>query len=568
MSIRTLARTLATASLIASTGTALLGAVSTPAARAQQVDEAAIDALFDDIDPDGPGCAVGVVRDQTLAHAEGYGLANLDYGLPITPTSTFYLGSVSKQFTAAAIAHAARAGHLSLDDPIRKWLPELPEYRRPVTVRHLLHHTSGVRDYLGLWNLSGWRVDDVHSDEETLELLARQQAGNFPAGEEYLYSNGGYFLLSELIERATDLTLREYLHEHFFEPLGMERSHFGDDRVEVIDERVIGYRATDDGYEMFHPWNYDKVGAGGMYSSIEDLARWDRNWYTEEVGGPGFTEQLRERGVLSDGTAIDYAFGLSHGEYRGLETVAHGGALAGFRTHLMRFPTERTTVLVLCNFPTSDPGSRAERVADVVLAPELAPVAAEEDETESVPEAVELTGEELDAIAGHWRASMGIEVEIVREGSELFFIQSGNRSPVLIAAPDRILLTRSDVDMRLESLVDGRWQSMSVTQRGNAFTAERIAPGDGPADYGDLQGAYYSEELDVTYTIFMEDGQLMLETPPDRSSELRNMGEDRFVTPFSTLLLFERDEGGAVTGFTIDAGRVRGIAFERETDDR
>jgi len=556
MPVRAIARSLTTASVVA----ALLGAVP-PTAAAQELDAAAIDAVFADIDADGPGCAVGVVQDRELAYTGGYGSANLDYGLPITPTSNFYLGSVSKQFTAAAIAHAVRAGHLSLDDPIRKWFPEIPEYERPVTVRHLVHHTSGVRDYLGLWNLSGWRVDDIHSDEETLALLARQQTGNFPAGEEYLYSNGGYFLLSELIERATDLTLREYLHEHFFRPLGMERSRFGDDRVEVIDERVVGYRATDDGYGMFHAWNYDKVGAGGMYSSIEDLARWDRNWYTEEVGGPGFTEQLRERGVLNDGTEIDYAFGLSHGEYRGLETVAHGGALAGFRSSLVRFPNQETTVVVLCNFPTSDPESRAERVADVVLASELAPVAEEEDDMEAAPEAVELTAEELDAFVGHWRASMGIEVEIVREGEDLFFLQSGNRSPVLVAGPDRILLTRSDVDMRLADLVDGRYQSMSVTQGGNEFTAERIMPGDGPADYGGLHGAYYSEELDVTYTIFTEDDELMVDMA-GRSSELRNVGEDRFATPFSTLLRFER-ETGAVTGFTVDAGRVRGIAFER-----
>lgn len=562
MTVRTLARSLAAAFLVIPALSFTVVGAGAQQANGAAIDGAAVDAVFDDVDPDGPGCAVGVVRDQALVYAEGYGSANLDYGIPVTPTSTFYLGSVSKQFTAAAIAHAVRAGHLSLDDPIRKFFPELPEYQRPVTVRHLVHHTSGVRDYLGLWNLSGWRVDDVHSDEETLELLARQRAGNFPAGEEYLYSNGGYFLLSELIERATDLTLREYLHRHFFEPLGMERSHFGDDRVEVIEERVIGYRATDDGYEMFHPWNYDKVGAGGMYSSIEDLARWDRNWYTEEVGGPGFTERLRERGVLNDGTEIDYAFGLSHGEYRGLETVAHGGALAGLRSQLLRFPTERATVLVLCNFPTSDPGSRAERVADVVLASELEPVVEEENETAADPEAVELTTAELDAFTGHWRASMGIEVEIVREGNELFFIQSGNRSPVLIAAPDRILLTRSDVDMRLENLVDGRWQSMSVTQRGNAFTAERITPGDEPVDYSDLEGAYYSGELDVTYTIFTEEGELRVDMA-GRGSELRRMGEDRFVTPFSALLSFERDEGGAVTGFTIDAGRVRGIRFTR-----
>ncbi len=555
MSARTAAPLLAAVSLVAGS----LGRWS-PGLEAQQIDGAAIDGVFQDIRGAMPGCAVGVVEHQALAYAQGYGMANLDYGLPITPRSNFYLGSMSKQFTAAAIAHAARAGLLSLDDAIQKWLPEIPEYERPVTVRHLLHHTSGIRDYLGLANLAGWRIENIHTDEETLALIARQEAGNFPAGEEYLYSNSGYFLLSEVLERATGSTLREYVDQHFFGPLGMERSRFNDEDVRLapMDERVIGYEATGDGYEMSHPWNYDKVGAGGLYANIEDLARWDRNWFTEEVGGPGFTEQLGERGVLNDGTEIPYAFGLSHGEYRGLETIAHGGALAGFRTALVRFPQQETTVLVLCNFPTSDPDARARRVADVVLASDLAPVVAE---AEAAPEAVELGAEELDAFTGHWRASMGIEVEIVREGDGLVFIQAGNRSPLLVAAPDRVLLTRSDVDMRLEDLVDGRWQSMSVTQRGNAFTAERFTPGDAPSDDTELEGRWYSEELDVTYTISRDDGRLMLEIPPDRRVEMRRIGRDAFVVP--GMRIDVQREAGAVTGFTIDASRVRGITFRR-----
>lgn len=562
MPVRTITRSLAAAALIAS----LLGGDPTTA-DAQDLDAAAIDAVFDDIDPSGPGCAVGVVQDGALAYAEGYGSANLDYDLPITPTSNFYLGSVSKQFTAAAIAYAARAGHLSLDDPIRKWFPEIPEYERPVTVRHLVHHTSGVRDYPGLGNLAGWRFEDIHTDEETLALVARQRAGNFPAGDEYLYSNSGYFLLSELIERATDMTLRGYMDEHFFGPLGMEGTRFNDEdaRLDPMDERVIGYEAAGDGYVMAHPWNYDKVGAGGLYSNIEDLARWDRNWYTEEVGGEGFTEQLRERGVLNDGTEIDYAFGLSQGDYRGLELIAHGGALAGFRSSVARFPDQGTTVLVLCNFPTSDPDARSRRVADVVLADALAPVAEEEEDeaaSEAAPEAVQLTTEQLDAFAGHWRASMGLEVEIVRDGDELVFIQMGNRTTLLTAAPDRILLPQANADMRLADLADGRWQSMSITQNGQEFTAERFTPGEASPDYGELHGTYHSEELDVTYEIVEEDGRLMLEISPERRGALRRAGEDVFAGPGMRIDI-ERDDTGAVVGFTIDAGRVRGIAFER-----
>ena len=532
-------------------------------AHAQQVDALRVDAVFSDIDAAGPGCAVGVSRAGVLAHANGYGMANLDYGMPITPTSNFYLGSVGKQFTAAAIAHAARAGHLSLDDPIQKWLPGIPEYERPVTIRHLLHHTSGIRDYLGLLNLAGERWEDIHTREEILALISRQKHANFPAGDEYLYSNSGYFLLAEIVGKATGKSLRDYMDEHFLQPLGMRRSRFNDDRNEPMDARVVGYERAGDGYEMSHPWNFDQVGSGGMYSSIEDLARWDRNWYTEEVGGPAFSEQLSERGVLTDGTEIPYAFGLAHGEYRGLGTISHGGALAAFRSEVLRFPDEETTILVACSFPTSNPAGRARQVADVVLASRLAPVA-EEDEAGNAagdPEPVDLTAEQLDAFTGHWRASSGVQVEIVREGEELVFIQSENRTTLLVAGEDHILLTAANAEMRLSELIDGRFRSMAVEQNGNRFTAERYDPDAPGADYGDLFGDYYSEELDITFTLFGEDGKLMMNAGPGREGEFRPVGEDRFVAPAFSFAVDR--EAGRVTGFTVDAGRVRGIFFQR-----
>lgn len=532
---------------------------------------AAIDRVFDDIESTAPGCAAGVVRDGALTYAKGFGLANLDYGLSITPRSNFYLGSVSKQFTAAVVAHAAREGQLSLDDPIQKWIPEIPEYERPITIRHLVHHTSGLRDYLGLGTLAGWRWDDVHTDEETLAMVARQKGANFAAGEEYLYSNTGYFLLSLVIERATGEGLRDYLDRHFLGPLGMGRSRFNDDRLEIMDGRVVGYEATSDGYRMAHAWNYDKIGAGGMYSNIEDLAHWDRNFYSEEVGGRGFSEQLLTRGVLADGSPIAYAFGLSHGEYRGLATASHSGALAGFRSALLRFPDQRTTMLVLCNFPTSDPVARAEGIADVVLADalELEPASDAESDDAAEPDeggdvgAVSLTPAQLDAFTGTWRASIGVTVQIEREGERLMFIQDGRRAPLTPVAQDMLLLPAAQIEMTLSGLDDGHFTTMAVSQGGQRFSAERIDPDAAatPVDT-DLIGQYVSEELGVTYRIVEADGALALEMPPGRSGGLVGAGEDRLR---ALNLLVEVDRGPeGVRGFTIDAGRVRGIYFARQ----
>jgi CubicO group peptidase (beta-lactamase class C family) len=553
---------------------AALAAVASPVRAPAQAPGAAttgqeIEKVFADIGETAPGCAVGVIADHEMAYAKGFGLANLDYGLPITPRSTFYLGSIGKQFTAAAIVHAARAGHLTLDDPIQKWIPEIPEYDRPITVRHLIHHTSGIRDYLGLANLSGRNLEDVFTDDEVLELIANQRAPNFLAGDEYLYSNSGYFLLAEIVERATGMSLSDYSRKELLDPLGMERTRIHDDRRDVIPDRVVAYQLDDGEYVMDHVWNFDKVGSGGVYSSIEDLARWDRNYYTEEVGGAGFTEQLRERGVLANGVTIPYAFGLSHGQYRGLPTISHGGALAGFRSELLRFPDERTTVLVLCNFPTSDPAARARRVADVVLADRLAPVAAEQ--AEAVPAAaaeassVQLTPAQLDAFTGHWRASIGPEVEIRNQSDGLIFIQGASRAPLRVVSETVLRLDAADIEMTLSEPNEGKYDFMSVTQRGQSFTARRFDPAAQDHDYSALVGEYYSEELDVIYRLSESDDGLMLSAPPDRQARVFVLEDGRVRTPLGVLELMR--DGTEVAGFTIDAGRVRGVRFERKTAD-
>ena len=225
----------------------------------------------------------------------------------------------------------------------------------------------------------------------------------------------------------------------------------------------------------------------------------------------------------------------------------------------------KTTVLVACNYPTADPGTRAQRVADVVLASQLAPVTAEESASTNlalVP-AAELTTEQLEAFVGHWLASMGIEVEIVRDGDQLVFIQSGNRVPILTAASDRLLIPVANIDMRLTDLVDGRFQAMSVTQNGQAFTADRFLPNAAPTSYTDLHGSYYSDELDVAYWITDQDGQLMIqiEVPSSPKRELRRVAEDRFATTGFSIAVDRKADG--IVGFTVDAGRVRGIYFQR-----
>ncbi len=539
----------------------LAGAGASPRSlSAQAFDPSAIDAVFADIEAEMPGCAVGVYRAGEILYRQGYGSANLDYGLPITPSSVFYLGSVGKQFTAAAIQHAADAGHLGLDDPVQRWIPEMPEYGVPVTVRHLVHHTSGVRDYLTLLDLAGIPYDVPMTDGEIVELIAAQEALNFDPGERYLYSNSGYFLLAQIVERATGRSLREYLEEHFFGPLGMGATRVHDDRREPIPLRVVGYRLAGPRVRMDHPWSFDKVGSGGVYSSIEDMARWDRNWFTEEVGGEGFSDRLLQVGGLADGTELPYAFGLSRGEYRGRETVGHGGALAGFRSQLLRFPELETTAMVACSFPSSDPAARARRVADVVLAESLEPVVAESAEVPDTPSAQpELSNEELERFVGDWEASIGIQVAIARAGSGLVFIQGGQRVPLEVRGIDHLALPAVDAELRFSDLRDGRYHHQEVVQRGQTFTAERIAEVE-PVDWTPYVGVYHAPEIDAEWEI-VADGDRARLVSGSRTRLLEWVGEARLAT--SGLQIRVRLEGDRVAGLTVDAGRAQGIRFER-----
>jgi CubicO group peptidase (beta-lactamase class C family) len=328
---------------------------------------AAIDALFAEWDkPDSPGCALAVIRDGEITYQRGYGMADLENNTPITPDSVFYIASVSKQFTAASVLLLAQSGALSLDDEIHRYFPELPDYGTPITIRHLLHHTSGLRDYLDLWELAGRSFDDPFTNQDGLKLLIRQRGLNFPPGEQHLYCNSGYKLLAELPPRVAKLTLRQYADQHIFQPLGMKNTFFDDDNAE-IPNRVRSYKPTDDHFEEI-PKNFTIVGSGGLLTTIGDLLQWDRNFYDPQVGGRDFVEQLQTPGMLNDGTRLDYAAGLVVGCYKGLKTVQHSGGMLGFRTHMLRFPDQRFTVICLGNLSSFDSDKQATAIADLYLA--------------------------------------------------------------------------------------------------------------------------------------------------------------------------------------------------------
>jgi CubicO group peptidase (beta-lactamase class C family) len=388
----------------------------------------------------------------------------------------FYLASVSKQVTAFSVALAAQEGKLSLDDDVRKYIPELPDYGTRVTIRQLIHHTSGVRDYLTLIPLAGRHADDQLTDAALLALITRQKALNFTPGDEYLYSNTGYVLLAEIVKRATGQTLAAYADAKIFQPLGMNDTHFHDDASVIVPRRVIGYARTPAGWRLNHWFSFDKVGDGGLYSTIEDLAKWDANFYSGQVGGSTLRAQILQRGVLSKGDKTSYAFGLTITSYRGLPVVEHGGSLTGFRTGLTRFPDQRFTAIVLCNLPTAIVGLLTRRIAEVYL------------------------GDRMTVASGPGRTGGPPQP---------------TSSPALLTA----------------------------------------------AEGSEYVGSYRSEELDVVYVLAADSGQLVLQNGVLRAATSRSAPD--VLSAAAVVLRFTRDPAGRISGFSLDAGRVRGIRFDR-----
>lgn len=326
--------------------------------------------------PGSPGCALGVVRNGQLSYARGFGLASIEHGVAITPATVFDIGSVSKQFTAMAVVLLAQDGKLSLDDEIQKFLPEIPRYPSgAVTIRHLLHHTSGLRDYIDVLSWSGISDEAVTTDADALDAIVRQKSTNFPPGSEFRYSNSGYFLLSVIVKRVSGQTLRYFAATRIFTPLEMTHTQFVD-RHEMIVPGKAGSYAPGPGGFVLALANWEQTGDGAVNTTVEDLVKWERNFETGTVGGAEGIAQMHTTRMLTDGKPNTYALGLGVDSFRGVRRVSHGGAWAGYRAHIIRYPDEKLSLISLCNLSNSNPGELNQRVSVLLLEGKLGPAAA------------------------------------------------------------------------------------------------------------------------------------------------------------------------------------------------
>ncbi|HEY7498497.1 MAG TPA: serine hydrolase domain-containing protein [Vicinamibacterales bacterium] len=328
-----------------------------------------VDKIFAEWDSrQSPGCAVALYKDGRILYERGYGMADLEHDVAIAPDTVFYVGSVSKQFTAFAAALAIQKGLLAADDSIRKHLPELPAYADAITVRHLVHHTSGLRDFYTLLSIAGRRQDALFDNPSILRLAARQKALNFAPGEDYLYSNTGYTLLAMVVGRAAKMPFGAFAETHIFKPLGMTSTFFGDDASRVIRGRAYGYTWSAKGEPRIDTPAGERVGAGGLFTTVRDLRRWDENFYSAAVGGKALVGEVQKTGTLASGKPLTYAWGLEIGQYRGVPIVEHGGSLGGYRAHLIRFPDLHFSVAALCNVSSITLAPLVREVSDVAIA--------------------------------------------------------------------------------------------------------------------------------------------------------------------------------------------------------
>ncbi len=337
-----------------------------------------IDQLLALVDrPDSPGAAVAVIQDGKTIYKKGFGSAQLEYEIPITPSTIFHVASVSKQFTAFAVAMLADQGKLSLDDDIRKHIPEVPDFGKTITLRHLIYHTSGLRDQWHLLRLAGWHWDDVMTLEHILTMVRNQKELNFDPGEERAYCNTGYTLLAETVARVTGQSFREWTQANIFEPLKMNNTHFHDDHEMLVPNRAYSYYPRAEASLGFRKavLSYANVGATSLFTTVEDLAKWSNNFDTAHVGGPSVIKTMLESGGLNDDgqewSNPAYAFGLYLDEYRGLTAIAHSGGDAGFRSFLVRFPEQHFAVVILSNFANFEPFDVSFVVAELYLEAEM-----------------------------------------------------------------------------------------------------------------------------------------------------------------------------------------------------
>jgi CubicO group peptidase (beta-lactamase class C family) len=540
----------------------LLGAAGRAAGQEPTSAARQIDGIFAAFVGDAtPGCAVGVSRAGQPVLQRAYGMADLEHAVPNAPETVFEPGSVTKQFTAAAVVLLALEGRLSFDDDVRLWIPEVPDYGTPITIRHLLNHTSGLRDWGSVAGFEGWpRTSRVHTHAHVLDIVSRQRALNYTPGQHYSYTNTGFNLLAMVVERVSGMSLGEFTKRRLFEPLGLVHTQWRDDYTRVVPGRAVGYQRSERGFRQDMPFE-NVYGNGGLLTTVGDLLRWTQNLETGDVGGARFLEEMHRTAVLNDGRPITYASGLVVSRYRGLREVSHSGSTAGYRGYLSRYPDQGVAVAVLCNAAHANPTTLAHAVADVYLGSAVADAGAATDGGARV----ELPSAALSARAGLYRNTRNHDALglVVSNGT----LRTDADSPVAVEprSATSFSMGRSRLDFQGPATGAGRSAFLLTTPDGDVVRFEAVeAFAATAASLAEYAGVFRSDEAEATYTMAVEGGRLVLKRRFGKSAELTPLYRDVFEGDGGRYR-FVRDASGRVTELSAIADRVWDLRFRRVT---
>lgn len=530
-----------------------------------------IDQLFTAFsNPETPGASVAVARDGKIIFKKGYGSADLEYSIPNTPSTIFHIASLSKQFTAFSILLLEGEGKLSINDNVRKYIPEVPDFGRAITLDMLMHHTSGLRDQWDLLAMAGWRLDDIITKEQILRLISNQKELNFIPGEEFLYSNTGFTLLAEVVARVSGQTFAEFTRTHIFQPLKMTNTLFYDDCEKIVKNRAYSYHADSTGLKK-SILSYSTVGATSLFTTVEDLSLWAMN-FENPVVGKNVIGRMNLRGILNKGDTIGYAMGQGIGVYKGLKMISHNGADAGYRTSLFRFPDQKFSVNVLSNSASFDPSGMALRIADIYL--KDVEVLKKDSDVKSETKVqdngnLKLNPDTLLSYCGKYELGPDNIATISLENNTLFAESPGlpktQMNPVsstvfdVIRVAARVTFTKNG---------SGKVVGMKVAMGGEEHVVTKLPDFD-PAkvDLAEFTGEYYSPELSTTYSVVVESGKLISRHFRTGDVRLTAIKPDKFSGDqwYFGGVEFTRDNNNKVDGLKVSTGRVRNLKFVKKS---
>lgn len=538
----------------------------TPKQRPIETEE--IDKLFGDCNSlETPGAAIAVIKDGKVFYTQGYGSANLEYGIPIKPDTIFHAASLSKQFTAFAILLLQKEGKLSLDDDVRKHIPELPDFGTTITLRHLANHSSGLRDQWRLLMMAGWRLDDVITKQHIMKLIKRQGSLNFPPGDRNLYSNTGYTLLAEVVARVSGKSFAEFTKENIFVPLKMKNTQFCDDHEKIVPNRAYSYSKEGDGYNK-KVLSYATVGATSLLTTVEDFSLWALNFENPELGGSKIIEQLNAGTVRNDGKETGFAFGQMVGTYQGINVFVHSGSDAGFRAYFARVPDHNLSIVVLSNSSSISPIEKVIGVVDMALRDFFpSSVKATSKLVEHSPEKfIKLTPKQLQRFTGkYWEPKEQYTRNIqLRDGSLYYQRPEGNETKLAPIGPTefKMIGDSEDVSVIFNDSEIGEPRMQVVINNDDPLNLLAY----GPVDLEQYAGIFYSVELATSYTFIVAGNKLVAQHSRLDDIEFSPIKKDLFQSKNRAFqsLVFVRGEGGTVDGAEFSNDRVKNLRLERK----